>query len=173
MTIVSLMLAALASCACGGGSPSGPSAVVAAAPSAPTYTYTVERWAVGLPMHHCFGAGIDVQVAQWAANEMSAASGIPQTLDGPCNVEWVMSAIDTANVEGTCAKTQSGLATTHAVLTFENGRALFHAAVHEGGHALGLVHSTDRNDVMFAPGSSNVNTFSPHELALLRTIYDR
>lgn len=166
--------------ACGGQHASGPSSVVVAPSPSPTpYVYTVERWQVGLPMHHCFSPDVDRQVAQWAADEMRSASGVPQTLDGSCNVTWTLGTAaefaatyeDASGVQAFADRKFEGKAIVSARLVFRNGAAMFSMAVHEGGHALGLGHSTNRNDVMLSPGAPLVQTFSANERAVLAGIY--
>jgi hypothetical protein len=132
-------------------------------------------------MHHCFGPEVNVQLAQWAADELSLASGVPQTTAGACNVEWIIGTaadfapVDAGNgsngAQGFADRTFQGRNITRARLIFRNGTALEAKAVHEGGHALGLGHSSDPADVMYAQGATAVRTFSVNERALLASIY--
>lgn len=161
--------------ACGGSSPTAPSAPVSE-PIAATSAFTGERWQAGLKMHHCFGPDVDSGVAQAAADLLSVATGIEQTTAGPCNVTWSLGDATDGGILGDgaqayCMRTYEGQAITSAHLTFASGNYVFHAGLHELGHTVGLGHSTSRDDIMFSPGSSNATVFSPAERALLTSMY--
>lgn len=126
---------------------------------------------VGGPFHHCPEAGIDPQIVARVAALMSAVSGIPQTDQGPCNVEWAIN----PDLYGTTTAARSVLtgsanAITHARIEF-SVPYYQNRAVHEAGHVLGLSHSPRPEDIMVENGHDH--DFTRAELAVLAWMYGR
>jgi hypothetical protein len=182
-----------ATMACGGSPLAGPSPVAVAPPTVtlaaaralpagldPAYVRALavidadgrpKRWEGG-PFHHCFDASVEPYRAdlEAVADRMTALSGIPQTMAGACNVEWV--------ADGEVGHTFSNLGGTdtaifHATVTIRaHGEILPALALHEGGHILGLNHSPMSADLMNVTVERQ-RDFSPDEVALLAWMYGR
>ncbi len=52
-----------------------------------------------------------------------------------------------------------------------NNETILHTTLHELGHAMGLGHGVDTNDLMFVPHAKTLNKPSENDLYVLRTIY--
>jgi hypothetical protein len=105
----------------------------------------------GGPFHHCVSQEISADELQPVIDEMSALTGIPQTTEGPCNVEWVL--VDAGPDVG--AQSQD-----YAI----------RYALHESGHVLGLSHSPRAQDAMAVYGSG---PFTADELRVIAWMYGR
>lgn len=186
-----LVLLPLLLIGCGAAPMAGPSPVAppagtmaAAFPAGldPAYVRTIafvdetgrpKRWEGG-PFHHCFGEGVDVAAVERITARMTALSGIQRTESGPCNVEWV---VESQGTDTAAIATLSGTATAiyHARIRFATDRAsrLFSAAMHEGGHVIGLGHSSRMGDLMHPTRTGPEQDFTPDELSVLAWMYGR
>lgn len=49
---------------------------------------------------------------------------------------------------------------------------ILHTALHEFGHAMGLGHGIDENDLMFVPHTKTLNTPSQNDICVLKILYN-
>ncbi len=133
-----------------------------------------KRWEGG-PFRHCFDANVADRRAmlEAVADRMSALSGIPRAAAGACNVTWKVAADPYIEVPVGSANSRlfgTETAIYSAVVTFRfPDFVLPAAALHEGGHVLGLNHSPRPADLMNI--ASPVPDFSADEVAVLAWIY--
>ena len=185
-------LASLLQIGCSGGSLTGPSPVAVATPQAaptppsfpagvdPAYVRTIaivsasgipKHWEGG-PFHHCFNSKVDQPQITEAIAMMSAVSGIPQTDEGPCNVQWTVDdqAVAEAGLAGFAELHGSDTAITYARVALHHNFQW--VSLHEAGHVLGLNHSPRPGDLMH-PRSGSSTKLSGDERAVLAWIYGR
>lgn len=144
----------------------------------PEYVHTIARWRwTGGAFHHCFAPTLAPYTArmEYVADRVSALSGIPRTENGPCNVEWVTGIVPGevrpafSTLFGNDTTIGKVVVTIQDVKMIEDRPA---AVLHEGGHVLGLWHSTVPTDLM-NPNVAGDQDFSPNELAVLAWMYGR
>lgn len=137
-----------------------------------------KRW-MGGPFHHCFDSNLAPYrpTLEVIANRISVLSGIGRTESGVCNVEWVSGEV----IGEDCCPAFSILAGTNtaiirATIHIQRPREIMEgrpaAALHEGGHVLGLCHSSVPTDLM-NPDVIGSADFSANELAVLAWMYGR
>ena len=64
-----------------------------------------------------------------------------------------------------------GLPNPHSTKIINNSTIL-HTTMHEFGHAMGLGHGVDENDLMFVPHTKTLNKPSDNDLFVLKTLYN-
>lgn len=158
---------------CGAASPVAPIVPVSTPEPSPRPVYSFDRWAEGVPLRACAPVSVDSGLVSAVVSEMSRVSGLPLAQSGPCTVEWIVAPAEYKLDAGGayCDRAFDGHAITSAKLVFRNASAAndHTLALHEAGHALGLVHSSDRHDLMYP--TPEVDDFSAVELDLLRSMY--
>jgi hypothetical protein len=130
-------------------------------------------------MHHCFGDVLREKLEPIAAR-VSALSGQPRTEAGPCNVEWVIGdAPDPERKAYTAIPAAAPIRFARVVFMPpaldrfpRDFMATSGTALHEGGHVLGLRHSSRPGDLM-NPDTIGDRDFSREELAVLAWMYGR
>lgn len=134
------------------------------------------RWAGG-EFHHCFDAGLTPyrQQLETIADRVSALSGTRRTQSGACNVEWVSGVVPGEVRPAFSILFGTDTAIMKVTVHIQDAKEIMEhrpaAALHEGGHILGLWHSDRRTDCMH-PEVIGAD-FSTDELAVLAWIYGR
>ncbi len=175
-------LLALVLVGCGSASPVGPTVPAVGLDPAYVKMITVQdaaghtrRWEGGA-FHHCFAPELASHQAHLEAvvARISALSGVPQTNSGPCNVEWVVGPVPGEVRPAFSVLGGTETAIFHVTVRFQDA-SIFEsrpgAVLHEGGHVLGLWHSTVPTDLMNPDVIDG--DFSANELAVLAWMYGK
>lgn len=103
--------------------------------------------------------------------------------DTPQNAHIIINWVKTGRVyEGMC-KFRSIIASEIRSVTIDiglpneyspktvNNNTILHSILHELGHAAGLGHGIDENDIMYVPHKKTLNTLSDNDIYILQKIY--